>query len=389
MAHVFRPIGATNHYPMTQSLMVVTGEASGDQHAARVVEALRERELDFNCFGLGGDQLIAGGFESLGHSREIAVVGLFEVFKILKRAREIFRSLVQEAERRRPRAVLLVDAPDFNLRLAKKLKKLGIPVIYYVSPQVWAWRQGRVKTIADRVDKMLVLFPFEENFYRGHNVDVHHVGHPLVDEVAPQSQIWDRNPHPPYRIALLPGSRRSEMNALLPELLSACAVLNKNTDITVHLMKASSIDSQDIATHLQAFPDLSVEVVAENRFSEIADSHLALCASGTAALEVGLLTTPMIVVYKLQRWTYLLGRLLVDLPHFSLVNLVLGHGAVPEMIQREANGPLIAEKARELLKSPDRIATMRSKLKNLRPKLGEGGASSRVAEILYPYLSGK
>jgi len=344
---------------------------------------------DLAPFGMGGEELRRAGVELVAESREVAVVGITEALRVLPRAREIFRQLLDEVEKRRPRVALLVDFPEFNLRLARQLEKRGVRVVYYVSPQVWAWRRGRVKSIARTVDRMLVLFPFEEQFYRGHAVEVEHVGHPLVDEVPELPQAWDSpSAHDGVRrIALLPGSRPSEVSALLPVMLAGVAALARELPVEATIVRAQTVDHAAIVSHLTA-PELvaakvSVRVVdSEERFAAIAGSHLALCASGTATLEVALLRTPLLVLYRLQRWSYWLGKLLVDLPFFSLVNLVLGEKAVPELLQGEASAEGILAAALPLLRDERRRMAMRGKLAEVRPRLGEGGASCRAARAV-------
>ena len=366
---------------MTRELLVVAGEASGDLHGARLITELRRHVPDLAPFGLGGDEMRAAGLEAVAHSSEISVVGITEVLKILPRAREVFADLLREVDRRRPALAVLIDFPDFNLRLAKELKARGLEVLYYISPQVWAWRRGRVKTIARLVDRMLVLFPFEVDFYREHDVDVVHVGHPLVDEVPVLPRAWDRDEASfggPYRIALLPGSRKSEVESLLPTLLEAARLLAGELPVEVRIIRAPTIPPElvDEAVELAGLP---VEIVGEDRFAAIADSHLALCASGTATLEVGLLGTPMIMVYRLASWTYVLAKLLVHLPNVSLVNLVLGRRVVPELIQGDANPRRIAAEAARLLTDAGERGRMREALAEVRGRLGEGGASRRAA----------
>lgn len=365
----------------SREVLVVAGEASGDLHAARLISELRRRVPGLVPFGLGGDEMRAAGLEAVAHSSEISVVGITEVLKVLPRAREIFASLLKEVERRRPALAVLVDFPDFNLRLARELKNRGVEVVYYISPQVWAWRRGRVKTIARIVDRMLVLFPFEVGFYREHGVDVVHVGHPLVDEVPALPQAWDRGEPAggPYRVALLPGSRVSEVEALLPTLLEAVRVLAGRLPIEAHLIKAPTVSRDLLEEHVQ-LSGLPVVIVEEDRFQAIADSHLALCASGTATLEVGLLGTPMVMVYRLASWTYALAKLLVRLPNVSLVNLVSERKVVPELIQGEANPERIAAEAERLLTDAAARDEMRAGLAGLRGRLGEGGASGRAAD---------
>ena len=370
-----------------RELLVVAGEASGDLHGARLIAELRRRVPDLEAFGLGGDEMRAAGLQAVAHSAEISVVGITEVLRILPRAREVFADLLREVDRRRPGLAVLIDFPDFNLRLARQLKERGLEIVYYISPQIWAWRRGRIRTIARLVDRMLVLFPFEVDFYRDHGVDVVHVGHPLVDEVPVLPQAWDGGGagSGPYRIALLPGSRRSEVEALLPTLLEAARRLAADLPVEVRIIRAPTIPAAllEEAVELSGLP---VEIVEEDRFAAVADSHLALCASGTATLEVGLLGTPMVMVYRLASWTYALAKLMVRLPNVSLVNLVLGRRVVPELIQGEANPERIAAEARRLLTDAGERNRMRAALAEVRGRLGEGGASRRaageVAELL-------
>lgn len=367
--------------PEAPELLMVAGEASGDLHGARLLSELRRLVPGVRAFGMGGGEMTAAGLETVADSSEVSVVGITEALKVLPRAREIFRRLLDEVGRRGTRTAVLVDFPDFNLRLAKELDRRGVSVVYYVSPQVWAWRRGRVRSIARIVDKMLVLFPFEVEFYRRHGVEVVHVGHPLVDEVPELPQAWDRGAprDQPYRLALLPGSRHSEVAALLPVMLGTVRHLSRRLPLQVRLIRAPSIP-RAVLEELVAPEDLPVDIVdGDRRFRAVADSHLALCASGTATLETGLLGTPLVVVYRLAGWTYWLARLLVRLPHVALVNLVLGRRAVPELIQNEARPERIAEETERLLTSPERIAAIRRDLADLRPRLGEPGASARAA----------
>ena len=364
-------------------LLVVAGEASGDLHAARLMRELFRRRPGVRAFGLGSDELRASGVDLLADSREIAVVGIVEALSILSRAREIFDRLLAAVEQRRPRVALLVDFPEFNLRLAKELRWRGVRVVYYVSPQVWAWRRWRVRSMAETVDRMLVLFPFEAAFYEPAGIAVTHVGHPLVDEVPSLPQAWDtvaKGELPAKaRLALLPGSRRSEVAALLPVMLAAARRLGARLPISIALVRAPSISAEELAPYLAAEPGLAVELIDEDRFAAVANAHLALCASGTATLETGLLGTPMIVLYRLSRWTWLLARLLVRVPHASLVNLVLERSVVRELMQHEASPEPVAAEAERLLRSRPAVDRMRAGLAELRGRLGRPGASERAA----------
>ena len=382
------------------AVLISAGEASGDHHAARMMEAARRLGGDggpIRFFGLGGDAMAAAGLDPVAHSDEVAVVGIFEVLRELPRIRRVFRRLLRAVEERQPELAVLVDFPDFNLRLARRLRRRGVPVLYYVSPQVWAWRRRRVRAIARLVKRMLVLFPFEVDVYRGLELDVEHVGHPLVDEVPELPSVWEQEADPPARarVALLPGSRNSEVRRILPPMLGAAATLasdkrdarNDGSDANaarVRLILAPTVDTSLVDRLVGAGPlaRQDLEVVRSGRFAAVAGSHLALCASGTATLEVGLLGTPMVVVYRVSPLTGFIGRWLVDLPFISLVNLVLGRRVVPELLQGEAGAARMAAAARNLLADRTRIDRMRADLAELRPALGASGASERAARSL-------
>ena len=367
-------------------LLIVAGEASGDLHGARMLEELVRLAPDLRPFGLGGDELQAAGLESAAHSAEISVVGLTEVFGILRRARQIFADLLREVDRRRPAMAVLIDFPEFNLRLARELKRRKVRVVYYISPQIWAWRKGRIRQIARRVEKTLVLFGFELEYYRARGVAATHVGHPLVDLVPEGEQIWQRQPAPDvYDIALLPGSRRSEVGRLLPVLLEAAAGIAREVPARFRLIRAATVPHAAMASAVRD-SGLEIEWVEDDRFGAIAASHLALCASGTATLEVGLMTTPMIVVYKVGRCTGWIARRLVNLPSYSLVNLVLERPVCPELIQGDATPGAIRDEALWLLRDPAAVARMRADLAELRGRLGETGASRRAAAEVHALL---
>jgi len=373
------------------AVLISAGEASGDHHAARLMEAVARLETSgrpVRFFGLGGDEMIAAGLDPVAHNDEVAVVGIVEVLRELPRIRRAFHRLLRAAEQRRPGLAVLVDFPDFNLRLARRLGRSGVPVLYYVSPQVWAWRRGRVRTIAKLVDRMLVLFPFEVDVYRGQDLDVRHVGHPLVDEVPEMESVWEREAGLPERpiLALLPGSRNSEVRRILPPMLRAAALVGarQTGETSVRLILAPTVDRLLVKKLIGEgpVPRGQIDLVRSGRHEAVAGSHLAFCASGTATLEVGLLGTPLVVVYRVSPLTYAIGRWLVDLPHVSLVNLVLGQRVVPELLQGAAEPGRMAAAATRLLSRRSRIDRMRTALAALRPALGESGASDRAARLL-------
>jgi lipid-A-disaccharide synthase len=373
-----------------KDLLIVAGEASGDLYGSRLLAELRARRPAVRAFGLGGRQLADTGMELLADAEEISAMGLGAVFKILPKARRVFRRLLSEVERRGATTAVLIDFPEFNLRLARRLHERGVRVVYYVSPQIWAWRRGRVRQVERWVDRMLVLFPFEEEFYRRHGVEVSTVGHPLVDEVPELPHLWDGGPPADgsFRIALMPGSRRSEIDHLLPELLAAAGLLCEEIAASFVLIRARSVSEAVLEPHLAA-SRVPVEVASEDRFETAATCHLALCASGTANLELALVGTPMIVVYRVGWLSSVVGRLIIGVPHVSLVNLLLGQRVVPELLQEQATAVRIRDEALRWLRDIPRVEEMRRQLSRVRGLLGEGGVSRRAADRLLEVMEGR
>ena len=365
-------------------LLLVAGEASGDAHGAALMAELRKLDPDVAFCGLGGDEMIASGLEAVGHCREIAIIGLSEALRVLPAAHRLLRRLTRMARDGRPDAAVLIDAPDFNLRLAKRLHRQGIPVVYYVSPQLWAWRSGRVRLIKRVVRRMMVLFPFEEEFYTQNGVDVVHVGHPLVDDVeAPVSAARADVASTNRCLALLPGSRGSEIERHLTIMLDAVALLRESSpDLQARLIVAPTAPS-GLVNRLTREHGTEIELVTEHRQQRLAECSAALCASGTATLEVGLLGVPMVVMYRVAAFTYFLGRRLVEVPHIALVNLVLRDRVVPELLQHDATPVALAASLEPLLSGGVERDTMVERLGELREALGQGGASARAANAVY------
>lgn len=371
-----QPAGDNRQRPL--KLAIVAGEASGDLHAASVLSELKKLAPGIETFGIGGDLLAAQGMNVLHHAREMGIVGLFNVLRHLGMFRRIFREMIDRLAAEKPDAVLLVDYPDFNLRLAKKCKAMGLRVIYFISPQVWAWRRGRVKEIAKNVDRMIVIFPFERDFYEAHNVPVTYVGHPLIDQTA----AFRREPSKPgvLRIALMPGSRRREVDDLLPPMLDALAILQADRRVDPFIIQAPTIDRRE----LERIAGETIPIVSEDRGAALASADVAISSSGTATLESAILGTPVVVLYKLGAATYLLAKRLVRLKHFSLVNIVAGREVVPELLQSDVTGEKIAARVRTLADSPQQV---QSDLLEVKRRLGEPGASRRAAEAIMSELS--
>jgi lipid-A-disaccharide synthase len=370
---------ATSNQQRLIKLAVVAGEASGDLHASEVIRELKER-TSVEAFGIGGDLLAAEGVTLLHHAREMGIVGLFNVLRHLPMFRRVFNELIERIERERPDVVFLIDYPDFNLRVAKRCKELGLRVVYYISPQLWAWRKGRVRHIAKYVDRMVVIFPFEEDFYRGHDVPVTYVGHPLIEQLAHiQRPARDAEV---LQIALLPGSRRMEVESLLPPMLDAFEILRREgvngRRVEAAIIQAPTIRRETLQ-HIVDAKGIDVPIIPNDQGEAVAAADISLSSSGTATLESAILGTPVVVMYRLSRATYALAKKLVRLPHFSLVNIVAGRNVVPELIQHDVNGPRIAAEVRKLV-APGYYEEVCAALAEVRAKLGEPGAAARVAD---------
>jgi lipid-A-disaccharide synthase len=368
---------------------VSCGEPSGDLYGAELVRELRSHLPALDVFGIGGDRLLAQQAALLAHVREMAVVGLVEVVRHLGRLRAVFRSVVAAIERERPDVAVLIDYAGFNLRLARELRRRGVPVVYYVSPQVWAWRSGRLRTIRETVSRMLVLFPFEEAVYQRAGVPVSFVGHPLVDLAQPpkdRSRVRRELGLDAARplVAVLPGSRAQEIAYNLPPLAEGLARLSRRRpDLQFALALAPGLDPAALAAQLVGKP---VRVVPDRTYDVLGAADLALVASGTATIETALLGTPMVVVYRISPLTYALGRPFVDLPHYAMVNLVAGRRLVPELIQGGFTPEAVEEEALLVLQNPEKAAIMRAGFGEVRRLLGEAGASGRAARAVMETL---
>ncbi len=371
--------------------MIVSGEASGDMHGARLVRAILDQDPDISFCGMGGSELRAAGVEILYDAHKLAVVGITEVISHLGDILAARRALIKRMRDNRPALLILIDYPDFNLLLAAKAKKLGIPVFYYISPQVWAWRKGRTRKIGRLTDRIAVILPFEQQFYAGYGIDVDFVGHPLVDGVhtsmAKNAFLHLHNiPKDNTIIGLLPGSRSKEIRNLLPDFLRAAALLDKhiNNNITFLIPRAASIKKSLILDNgLAAVKNsLDVRVISEKRYDLMAACNAVVAASGTVALELALLDVPAVVTYRVSPRTYRIGRLLVrGVKYFSLVNLIADQKVIPELLQDEVTPERIAAELEAMLDDGPVRQNILAGLKNVRRLIGAPGASGRAAEI--------
>ncbi len=367
-------------------VMIVAGEASGDLHGGNLVRAMHQINPDLSFYGMGGKKMQAAGVELLADAADMAVVGLTEVVFKLGMILRVMRRLTNTLTKTPPALLILIDYPDFNLPLARAARKRGIKVLYYISPQVWAWRKDRIDIIRNTVDRMAVILPFEEEFYRKAGVDVTFVGHRLLDEVTrkyPRAAAQKRFglQEEAVTIAILPGSRKSEVARLLPEMLGACRILiEKISPIQFVLPLAGTLAPDFVRDILRQFP-VRVNVIPDEMYDIVAVADAAMVASGTATLETALLETPMVVVYKVSGLSYAIGRRFIQVDHISLVNLIAGRAVVPELIQNDANPERIAAEMRELITRHGRAREMKLALSGIRGKLGTPGASQRTAQI--------
>ena len=366
-------------------ILVSAGEASGDRYAAEVVEQLRRRIPNAEFFGCAGPRLRAAGVRAVVPSEDLAVVGLVEVLSHAPRIYQDLWKLVREAKAERPDMALLTDAPGFHLDLAKRLHRAGIPVFYFVAPQVWAWRKGRIRSIRKFVDHMLCIFPFEEDFFRQHQVPVTYVGHPLSGSVG--ATLSRSGFHARYGlradrplIALLPGSRKAEAARHLPALLGAAERLGSWREMNFVLPVSSTTGK---AFFSERIDNSSVLIVEEDLHNAVANADLALVASGTATVETALLGTPMVTFYRVAALSWLIGKFLVDVPFYSMVNLLAGRRIVSELIQDDCTAEKLAAEAKRLLSDGDALQRMRRELSGLAEILrGDTPAAQRVAEVI-------
>lgn len=372
-------------------ILVVAGEASGDTHAAELVAALQARRPDLTFFGMGGPRLAARGVELLFDAREVSVMGITEVLPRIPRILQILKGLANAAAERRPEVAILVDIPDFNLRLAEKLKVLGVPVAYYVSPMIWAWRRGRVRTIKRLVDRMLCILPFEEAFYQEAGVSARYVGSPVLEQMpAPDSPATFRERLGLVKdaptLALLPGSRMSEIRRLLPSMVDAAKRLSsERPGLQVVVPVAPTISREEVVSRFEG-SGLS-PILVDGRAPEVVGaSDAAVVASGTAVLEAGLMERPLVVVYRVSLVTYWVGRLMLKVAFVSLINLLAGRKVVPELLQGDMTPERIADEVRRVWTPGAPREEMLRGLAEMRGRLGETGAATRAAEAVLELL---
>ena len=374
------------------SILIIAGENSGEKYGADLVHQFKKLHPAFTFFGIGGKQMAAEGVEILFSINDLGVVGGFEVLSHLPRIKKIFNRIKNEVKQRQPVASVLIDSPDFNLRLAKKLKKQSIPVLYYISPTVWAWRRGRLKTIKKTIEKMMLIFPFEEKIYKESKIPAVFVGHPLKEKIRTtltRQQLLEKYGLDSQKklITLLPGSRTSELKNHMPVLAEAIDLIKNEWDAHFFFLLAEGLDKNLISDFLHLFPD-DLIVFTENHYEAISASDIVLSACGTANLEAALLETPLLAFYRISPLTYSFGRWLAHIDDFSIVNILAGTRVIPELIQQDFTPESIFRESKRILESEEIRSEMISHFRRIKKTLGEKAASQNAAKELQKIIFG-
>jgi lipid-A-disaccharide synthase len=375
-----------------KKIMIMSGEASGDLHGANLVREIRKQDPSITVYGVGSKQMRESGVRMLADASELSVVGITEVLTHIRAIYRIYVRLKHFLKQYRPDVLILIDFPDFNIMLGKAAQKLGIPVVYYISPQVWVWRRGRIKTIARLVKMMLVVFPFEVPLYEKAGVDVRFVGHPLTDVVRSeltkeQAKSMLGLAADSRTVALLPGSRKTEIKNLLPDMLGAAKLLmSRFQDVQFVLPVAPTLDLNFVRSYVEQ-SGVPVRIIEGRVYDVLRASDAAVVTSGTATLEAGLMGVPMVIVYRISALThFFLSKLVTGVKHVGLVNIVADERLVPELIQRNATPEKMAEAVTKMLVDPSYSDTIREGLKGMRARLGEAGASAKAASAVMELL---
>ncbi len=371
--------------------MIITGEVSGDLIGGSLIKEMKLQNPDLIVTGIGGNQMKSAGMDLIYHTDQMAFLGFVEVIKHLPFIRKVQKELIEVIKREKISSVVLIDYPGFNLSIAKKLKPLGVKIIYYVSPQIWAWARGRVKKVKRLVDKMLVVFPFEVGFYKKENVNVEYVGHPLVERIS-QYKFLSRNDfYSKFNLQkekeillIMPGSRKQEVKEIFPEVVKAANLLSNEFDLQVVVARSKNIDKKYFR---QSSGSEKFTTIENHNYELMKYSRFGIIKSGTSTLEAGYFALPMIVVYKTSPLTYLIGKQLVKLDRIGIVNILLDEMVVPELIQNEASSENIFNTVSKVLSDNHAYEKMKLKLGKVKEKLGSDGASKKAANSILEILN--
>jgi len=374
-----------------KKILIIAGEASGDLHGSHLVKEMLSLDPSLHVYGVGGEKMKNAGVELIADSKEMAVVGITEVLLKLKSIYRIYRKLKNSLTTKSPSLVILIDYPDFNLRFAREAKKKNIPIVYYISPQVWAWRKGRIKKIGRLVEKMIVIFPFEKKIYEKAKIDVDFVGHPLLDSI--QSQFSREEAFRKFSltfgvttIGLLPGSRMNEVKRHLPPMIEAISLISKQIHPVQFIIPvAPGLDGEEVQS-LVGSKHKNVRVVENTIYDVMRISDVVIVASGTATVEAAIMGAPMIVVYRVSPLTYLLGKMLIKVKNIGMVNIIAEKTVVPELIQKDVTPEKITSAVIQILGNPLKQEEIKKELSSLKEKIGNPGASFRAAQIIISLL---
>ena len=378
---------------MEKNILIIAGEVSGDLHGASLIRELKKLDSSLKIFGVGGDKMQAEGMELIYHIDKMAFLGFVEVIKHLPFIKKVQSDLIEAVKNRMVKQIVLIDYPGFNLSLAKKLKNLQpeLELIYYITPQVWAWGKGRVKKIKELFNKVLVVFPFEEKFFEERNVDCEYVGHPLIEEIKSYDYISRNlldnkfNLDPAKEILLiLPGSRKQEVKSIFPEAIKAAVKIADDHEMQVVVACSSNLDEK-------MFYEISevnrFKVIKGHTYDLMKSAKFGIVKSGTSTLEAGLFQLPMVIVYKTSLLTYIIGKSLVRISNIGMANIILNEHVVPELIQNDANAERIYDEAKNILSDEDLYEKIKLKLGRIKEILGDRNAAQNAARIIYSLIN--
>ena len=376
---------------MNNNILIIAGEASGDQHGASLIEEINLLKPDLKLLGIGGDKMIAQGFEAIYHIKDMAFLGFAEIIRHLPFIKKVQRDIIKTVKQNDIRTAVLVDYPGFNLSIAKKLKKIGVKIIFYISPQIWAWRKNRINKIKKLVDKMIVIFPFEKEMYDDANIDCDYVGHPLVEQISEYPFLSKEELFNNFELdkekeilLIMPGSRKQEVRKIFPEIIRAAKRISEKHNLQPVIACAANIDEKifSVSNDIQNF-----KIIKGNTYDLLKHSKFGIIKSGTSTLEAGYFGLPAVIVYVTSKITYLIGKALIKIDNIALANIVAGETIYDELIQHDVNEENIFLKSDKVLSSETVYSSIKNKLEIIREKLTEEGASKKAAEVIVSSLN--
>ena len=365
-------------------ILIIAGEVSGDMHGAALITSMLQKRKGLQFVGIGGDNMISSGLEALYHVRDMAFLGFVEVLKHLPFILKVERRILEYVKNNKIKLAVLIDYPGFNLRIAKKLKNLGVKVIYYISPQIWAWHQSRIKKIKSSVEEMLVVFPFEKEFYKKGGVKVEYVGHPLVEKIDKYTFSSKEDFFSKYNIEkdillLLPGSRKHEIEKHLPEMVKSARIISKQKDLEIVIACSENMTEEYLKTFIN---DGSVRIIKDETYNLLKHSSFGIIKSGTSTLEAAIIGLPFVVIYSTSKLTYELGKRLVKIDFIAMPNIIAGKSIVKEFIQADIDAKKISNYILTVLNDKDELQNIKDNLNEIKIELGGNGASKNAARII-------